>query len=260
MTDALRYEWVRLRTLRSTWWLTGLSLLASGLLGLTALGADDNLSVLDYAYGLVGGPLALFVLLMSVLLGMIGVFSLGHEYRYGTIQPSLGAIPRRSTLMAAKVLVVIAYVGIVGLVCQVLRYLVMLVILGSKLTDLGLFPPQLGRIWFGTVAYPIVFALSGMALAGLFRSVPTAIVVTIVMPVIAESIIRALLNIGNVSLLVDIGKLLPFTDGLQVMRYTGDADFDASSFASPWTGGLIFAAFMAILLALAWLLFEKRDA
>ena len=260
MSDALRYEWVRLRTLRSTWWLTILSVVASGALGLTALGGDKVFTDQDYAYNLVGGPLAIFVLLMSVLLGMIGVFSLGHEYRYTTIRPTLGAIPRRSTLMAAKVLVVVAYVGLVGILCQILRYLVMLLILGSKLTDLGLFPSQLGRIWFGTLVYPIVFALTGMALAGLFRSVPTAIVLTIVMPVIAENIIRGLLSIGSISILQDIGKLMPFTAGLQVMRYTGDSSFDASSFASPWIGALIFAVFMAVLLSLCWALFEKRDA
>ena len=260
MSDALRYEWVRLKTLRSTYWLTGLALLASGALGLTALGADDPFTAQDYAYGLVGGPVALFVLLMSVLLGMIGVFSLGHEYRYQTIRPTLGAIPRRSTLMSAKVLVVILYVGVVGLVCLVLRYVVTLIILGNKLTSFGLFPPELGRIWFGALAYPVVFALTGMALAGLFRSVPTAIVFTIVMPVLIENIIRGLLGIGNISILVNIGKLMPFTAGLQVMRYTGDSKFDSSSFASPWVGALIFAAFMAILLSLCWVLFEKRDA
>jgi ABC-2 type transport system permease protein len=259
MSDALRYEWVRIRTLRSTWWLTGLSILASLLLGLTAIGSKTYTG-LDYAYGLVGGPLAIFVLLMSVLLGMIGVFSLGHEYRYATIRPTLGAIPRRSVLMAAKVVVVIVYVGVVGIVCLLVRYLVMLIILGSKLTDLGLFPPQLGRIWLGAVVYPIVFALTGLALAGLFRSVPTAIVLTIVMPVIAENIIRGLLSIGDISALKDIGKLLPFTSGLQIMRYTGDSNFNASGFPSPWIGGLIFTVFMAILLALCWTLFEKRDA
>jgi ABC-2 type transport system permease protein len=99
-----------------------------------------------------------------------------------------------------------------------------------------------------------------MALAGLFRSVPTAIVLTIVMPVIAENIIRGLLSIGDISTLKDIGKLMPFTAGLQIMRYTGDTNFDASSFASPWVGALIFGVFMAILLALCWTLFEKRDA
>jgi ABC-2 type transport system permease protein len=261
MSDALRYEWVRLRTLRSTWWLTGLSILASGLLGLTALGSDNGFSALDYAYNLVGGPLALFVLLMSVLLGMIGVFSLGHEYRYQTIRPTLGAIPRRSTLMSAKVLVVVTYVAVIGLVCLLLRYAVMLLILGHKLTRFGLFPAQLGRIWIGALCYPVVFALTAMALAGLFKSVPTAIVVTIVMPVIVENIFRGLLNIGHISTLRDIGKLMPFTAGLQVMRYTGDKSFDAADqFASPWVGALIFSAFMAILLSLCWVLFEKRDA
>ncbi|MDX6204407.1 MAG: type transport system permease protein [Frankiales bacterium] len=261
MSDALRYEWVRLRTLRSTWWLTGLSILASTLLGLTALNVGDVLTTQEYAYELVGGPVAIFVLLMSVLLGMIGVFSLGHEYRYGTIRPTLGALPRRSVIMAAKVVVVVAYVAGVGLVCQLGRYLVMLLILGSKLTDKGLFPPELGRIWLGTLFYPVVFALTALALAGLFRSVPTAIVVTIVMPVIVEGIVRALLSIGDISTLKDIGKLLPFTAGLQVMRYTGGEDnFDASTFASPWYGALTFSVFMGVLLALCWTLFEKRDA
>ena len=260
MSDALRYEWVRLRTLRSTWWLTGLSIAASALLGLTALGSDTGFSAQDYAYNLVGGPLAIFVLLMSVLLGMIGVFSLGHEYRYATIRPTLGAIPRRSTLMSAKVLVVVLYVGVIGLVCLLLRYVVMLVILGGKLTDLGLLPAELGRIWLGALLYPLVFALTGLAVSGLFRSVPTAIVLTIVMPVIVENIIRGLLSIGNISILKDIGKLLPFTAGLQVMRYTGDTSFDASSFPSPWVGALIFVIFMGLLLSLCWWLFEKRDA
>jgi ABC-2 type transport system permease protein len=260
MSDALRYEWVRLRTLRSTWWLTGLAVLASGLLGLTALGAPKHFAVQDYADGLVGGPLAIFVLFMSILLGMIGVFSLGHEYRYATIRPTLGALPRRSLLMAAKVVVVVVYVGLIGVVCQIVRYLVMLLILGSKLTDLGLFPSSLGRIWFGTIAYPIVFALTALALAGLFRSVPTAIVVTIVMPVIVENIIRGLLGIGNISVLQHIGKLMPFTAGTQIMRFENDNQDLNRAFPSPWIGALIFSLFMVILLSLCWTLFEKRDA
>ncbi len=260
MSDALRYEWVRLRTLRSTWWLTGLSILASGLLGLTALGLHDNITVQDYADQLVGGPLAIFVLFMSILLGMIGVFSLGHEYRYQTMRPTLGALPRRSTLMTAKILVVVLYVGVIGVICQLVRYLVILLILGHKLTDLGIFPPSLDRIWFGTIAYPIVFALAGLALAGLFRSVPTAIVIIIVMPIIVENILRGLLGIGSISILQNIGKLLPFTAGTQIMRYqTDDAEFNAA-FPAPWSGGLIFGVFTLVILGLCWVLFERRDA
>ena len=263
MRDALTYESIRLRTLRSTWWLTGLAILVSGLLGLTALGIKSSqpFAAGDYADQLVGGPLALFVLFMSVLLGMIGVFSLGHEYRYSTIRPTLSALPRRSTLMTAKVIVVIAYVGLIGLACQIVRYLVMLLILGSRLSDLGLFPGSLGRIWAGAIGYPIVFALTGLALAGLSRSVPTALVIVIVMPIIAESLVRALLTIGDIRWLEDIAKLLPFTAGTQIMRYGRGDDVEFNKiFPTPWVGAVTFIVFMSILLGLAWTLFEKRDA
>jgi ABC-2 type transport system permease protein len=105
MRNALRYEWMRLRTLRSTWWLTGLSLLVAGLLGLPALGLKGSLTVRDYGDIMTGGGGGA-VFLVSILLSMIGVFAIGHEYRYGTIRPTLSALPRRSTVLAAKVLVV----------------------------------------------------------------------------------------------------------------------------------------------------------
>src|SRR4051794_40212610 len=103
MSDALRYEWVRLKTLRSTWWLTGLAVLATALLALTALGVHEGpLTVEDYG-NVITQPGLFF---SSIFLSLIGTFSMGHEYRYGTIRPTLSAVPRRSHLMAAKVAVV----------------------------------------------------------------------------------------------------------------------------------------------------------
>ncbi len=52
---------------------------------------------------------------MSMLLSMIGIFAIGHEYRYGTIRPTLSALPRRSNVLAAKVIVVTGYVFVVAL-------------------------------------------------------------------------------------------------------------------------------------------------
>ena len=39
-----------------------------------------------------------------LLMGLLGVFAFGHEYRYGTIRTALCVLPRRTTLAAAKVL------------------------------------------------------------------------------------------------------------------------------------------------------------
>lgn len=263
MKGALRYEWMRLRTLRSTWWLTGLSLLVAGLLGLPALGLKGSLTVLDYGDIVTGGGGGA-VFLVSILLSMIGVFAIGHEYRYGTIRPTLSALPRRSTVLAAKVLVVAGYVFVVALVGLVLKYAVAVAILGHRLTRLGLFPTPMARVWIGSIVYIVIFALVGFALAGLFRNIPAAIVTVILMPLLAENIIRGLLGLHAFHSIRGFAKALPFSSGAEIFRYRPVAsDNSGAGFQavpSPVDGLLVFLAFLAIALGLSWFLFEKRDA
>lgn len=261
MKDALRYEWMRLRTLRSTWWLTGLSLLIAGLLGLGALSLKGPLTVVDYGDILTGGGGAIF--LVAILLSIIGVFATGHEYRYGTIRPTLSALPRRSAVLAAKVLVITAYVGVVALACLVLRYVIALIILGHRLLDLGLFPTPMARVWFGSLIYTVIFALVGLALAGLFRNIPAAIVTVIVLPLVAENVIRGLLGLHVFHAIRGLAKALPFSSGAEIFRYQpvdtgGPVGF--TTVPSPVDGLLVFLGFLVIVLGLSWVLFEKRDA
>jgi ABC-2 type transport system permease protein len=268
MKGALRYEWMRLRTLRSTWWLTGLSLLIAGLLGLPAFGVKNNgnpqLSIQDYGDIVTGGGGGA-VLLVSILLSMIGIFAIGHEYRYGTIRPTLTALPRRSNVLAAKVLVVTFYVFVVALVCLILRYAVAVLILGHRLLDLGLFPSPMGRVWIGSVVYTVIVALVGLALAGLFRNIPAAIVTVILLPLLAENIIRGLLGLHVFHSIRGFAKALPFSSGAQIFRYqpvgtNGNTGAGFEAVPSPVDGLLVFLAFLAIVLGLSWFLFEKRDA
>jgi ABC-2 type transport system permease protein len=265
MKGALRYEWVRLRTLRSTWWLTGLSLLIAGLLGLLVPGGKGTLSVTDYGDMLTGGGGGA-IYLNSILLSMIGVFAIGHEYRYGTIRPTLCALPRRSTVLVAKVLVVTGYVFAVALIGLVLRYAIAVLTLGHRLLDLGLFPSPMARVWIGSIVYIVIFALVGFALAGLFRNVPAATVTVIVMPLLVENILRGLLGLHVFHSIRGFAKALPFSSGAQIFRYQpvnaantgGKAGFQAVP--NPVDGLLVFLAFLAIVIGLSWVLFEKRDA
>lgn len=261
MTDALRYEWVRLRTLRSTYWLTGIALLVGGLLALPALSLTSHPVLSQQDYGDIitgGGGGAIF--LVSIFLGLLGVFAIGHEYRYGTIRPTLCAIPRRSTLMAAKLLVVMAWTAVVAVLVQALRFFICWLILGSKWTAHP-FDGVNGRLWIGSLGYIVVFALIGLALAGLFRSMPGAIVTLIVMPLIAENLIHGLLTIHALRSIRGLGKVLPFSAGAQIMSYPSpDGNGLAGQLVGPWAGAFIFIGFLCILMALAWTLFERRDA
>jgi ABC-type transport system involved in multi-copper enzyme maturation permease subunit len=262
MRNALRYEWVRLTTLRSTWWLTGLALLIAGLLGLFALSLKGALTVTNYGDIVTGGGGG-GIFLDSILLSMIGIFAIGHEYRYGTIRPTLSALPRRSTVVAAKVLVVAGYVFVVALIGVVLRYVIALVILGHRLTDLGLFPSPLARVWIGSIVYIVIFALVGFALAGLFRNIPAAIVTVILLPLLVETILRGLLGLHVFHSIRGFAKALPFSAGAQIFSYpsadNGNSG-DSVRLPSPVDGLLVFLAFLAIVLGLSWFLFEKRDA
>lgn len=264
MRNALRYEWMRLRTLRSTWWLTGLSLLVAGLLGLPALGLKGSPTVQDYGDVVTGGGGGA-VFLVSILLSMIGIFAIGHEYRYGTIRPTLSALPRRSNVLAAKVVVVAVYVFVVALVGLLLRYAVAVAILGHRLTRLGLFPTPMARVWIGSLVYTVIFALVGFALSGLFRNIPAAIVTVILMPLLVENIVRGLLGLHVFHSIRGFAKALPFSSGMQIFRYqpvgtNGNSGAGFLAVPSPVDGLLVFLAFLAIVLGLSWFLFEKRDA
>jgi ABC-2 type transport system permease protein len=261
MTDALRYEWVRLRTLRSTWWLIGLAFAPAMLLELHALTLKGDVTVVDYGDILTAGGLGAF--LVAILLSMIGIFAIGHEYRYGTIRPTLTALPQRSTVMAAKVLVVLAVVLVVSLLIEIGQYLVALSILGHRLLDLGLFPGPMARVWIGLAIYNGIFALVGLALAGLFRNIPSAIVTVILFPLLIENLIRGLLTISALEPIRGLGKVLPFSAGEQIFSYQpvpSDAPSGFTEVPSPGIGLLVFLVFLILVLGLAWALFEKRDA
>jgi ABC-type transport system involved in multi-copper enzyme maturation permease subunit len=261
MKDALRYEVVRLRTLRSTWWLTAIALVIAGLLGLPALGVKGDATLTDYGDVVTGGGGGVF--LVSIMLSILAIFATGHEYRYGTIRPTLSALPRRSALMTAKVLVVAGYVLVIAALCEVLRYVVSLIILGHRLSHLGLFPGPMARVWIGSIVYTAVYALVGLALAALFRNIPAAIVTVIVMPLVAENVVRGLLSLHVFHGIRGLAKLMPFSSGSQVFSYGPVDNNGAAGFnelPGPWGGFFIFAAFLAIVLTISWVLFERRDA
>jgi hypothetical protein len=70
----------------------------------------------DVGAALIGGGAGLPVPFAAVFLAVVGILATGHEYRYGTIQPTLTTLPRRSTVLAAKVAVLAATAVVVAVV------------------------------------------------------------------------------------------------------------------------------------------------
>lgn len=275
MIDALRYEWVRLTTIRSTYWLIGLTLaLYLVLTMLVGISIDDSNvgSLVDGRQTLaamltVGASAGFAPLLMAYILGIIGVFSMGHEYRHGMIRATLTAVPNRFAVVGAK-LVSIAAVAAVAAVLTMLVGMFSAVVVGLDVPIASMFTAELV---LGVVVYTILFSWAGLAFAGLIRHQTAAVALLILFPTVIESIIRALLRLRQLlsdhpdqpDAIANLAKFLPFDAGGKMYTRASVADLVNVGGTEPFGpvgGGITMAGFVLLLLALMTYLFARRDA
>ncbi len=274
MIDALAYEWVRLRTVRSTWWLSALAVvLSAGIATAASFGLrtvkDFDQDGTEIAHVLQRGEVVTTLTagapdfptpFAALFMAVIGIFAFGHEYRHGTVRATLTALPRRDTVVLAKILVVAGWAAAIAAVTLVVNYLIARTVLGSRLSEAQLSSGTLARTSLAFIALIALWALIGLGLAGLFRNVPAAIVTILVVPLVAESILGALIiNLDGLKGLRPIVPYFPFRAGRQMVATTTVSDAEAY-LATPLAGGVTFAAAAAVVLAGAWLLFRTRDA
>lgn len=272
MIDALRYEYVRLRTIRSTYWLIGgalvfqlvfavliaISLARSDTFG----GGDEGFQVLSTIGGSTGAPL-----LMAYIVGLLGVFSTGHEYRHGMIRATLTAIPNRTHVFAAKALSTAVVAAAVALLCVVIA-LVCLAVFGLDLpTGRALVEQSVGLVLFTTM-----FALSGLAYAALLRNQTAAVAVLMLVPSLFEFIVQSIVVIIKTNSddpqkaggITEVLKFLPYDAGSQMfVQSSVDGFVQRALGAEPFGavgGGVVMALFVAALMGGAYALFVRRDA
>lgn len=272
MIDALRYEVTRLRTIRSTYWILGVALgfqVVLTLLIAVSLPDSGPLSGGDQTFAIlvtVGATLGFAPLFIAYVIGLLGVFSMGHEYRHGMIRATLTALPSRMHVMVAKILTTAVLSLVAALLC-------VLIALGSAAV-FGVGMPTgtgLRDIALGTVIYTTLFSLSGLAFATLTRNQTAAVALLLLVPSLVEGLVKAVVLAIKASSddptgqggLVEVLKFLPYDAGGQMytrvslndaFQVFGYKPFDAVG------GGITMAVFVIVLLVLATVSFQRRDA
>lgn len=246
MSDVLRSEWTKIRSVRSTIWL--LIGAAAAMLGFGALlaitTAGNSAVVLDpTVLSLAGTPFA------ALLMAVLGVLVISSEYRTGMIRTTLLAVPRRLRLLTGKMIVLTAVVLAVSLVACFASFFVGQAIFGAEGTTLA--GPGVPRAVVGAALYITAAALFGLGLGALFRHT-------------AGGVVAALLMI---ILLPQMAGLLPGAWGEQVYRFfttnAGQQILLTSAQPGqlgPWTGFAVYCAWIAVTLAAAAVLLRRRDA
>jgi hypothetical protein len=240
-------EWIKLRSLRSTWWT--LAVTVAGAAGIAvAVGANTEDATGDLTNNALAG-----ISLGLLLTGILGVLTATSEHSSGTIRSTLAAIPNRPLVLAAKA----AVFGTVALAAGEAAAFVAF-FAGRAALPAGLPGPALGQpgvlraVVLGGAGYCLI-GLLGLGLGTIVRHTPMAVG----------------LLVGGVYVVAQLGAalapvLMPYlpiaivANSLTVVR-PGMAVGDVG-FLSPWAGLGVLAAYAALALAAgAWLLAE-RDA
>jgi ABC-2 type transport system permease protein len=249
MIASLRYEWRRISSIRSTWILMAAAIaLSAGFAGIysAVLGADfsgdeSGGQPIELTMTLVqGATQSAANLIVVVVLTTIAAQAIGQDYRHGTIRVTLTEYPNRTRVFFSKIIIALAVIT----VAFILSMAIAAVILAAGGNTAPGSEDALGtllRAWI----YVLGFGLIVFSLTAITRILALGIVIPLVLAAVLEPLISALLS-SYVKWLPDA---LPFAAGTS---FSGGTDVLRS--------GLVFGGWTAALLAVAYIMFTRRDA
>jgi ABC-2 type transport system permease protein len=247
VTAQLRSELLKQRTTRTNvvllLWMVGLVVLVV-LLHVLSFGITD-LSRHDNQLKIAGLGTSVGALFASLL----GAMSITGEIRHGTIRPTLLATPRRTLVIAAKV-VASALAGIaVGLLAEALTAAVEAAGLGARGIHIELDSGEYAQLLAGGAAAGALFAAIGVGVGALVRNQVAAVVGLCVWLLFIEPI-----------LLGDIPSAGKFAPGASAGAIAGAIQTQiADTLVAPALGVLLLAAYAAIAGAAGAIATTRRD-
>ncbi|GAA1809859.1 ABC transporter permease subunit [Planosporangium flavigriseum] len=255
---ALRSEWTKIRSVRSTMWsLLAMAGISIGLMSLIAWATMHRWARFEprEQAALLKQPLEIIlvrpVFVCQLVVAVLGVMVISSEYTTGMIRSTLQAQPRRLTVLAAKIAVFAVLMLVVGELLSFAAFGVGKQIIAGhipvSLSDFGV-----TRSVIGAGLYLAVLGLFSLAFGAILRHTAGAI----------TTVLGLILIVSNLTgLLPDswghhIHAWMPTNAGQLILQPHQLPD----DLLSPWQGLGVFAGWTVLLLAVAAVLFKKRDA
>lgn len=255
---ALHAEWTKARTAGGTAWL-----LLAAIVATVAVGGVVATATRCPAVGCGQDPAkASFtgIDLGQAVVVILAVLAIGGEYGTGMVRVTLTAMPRRTSMLAAKAAVLTGLVVVASTVAVLGSALAgRLILPGRGFTPAHGYPlPSLAdgaylRAAAGSVLYLSLIGLLGLGIATAIRDSAVAIGVVLgllyLFPVIAATV-------SNPHWQRHLEQIAPMSAGLAVQATTGLRGMPIS----PWAGLAVLAAWAAGAMLAGGLLLRLRDA
>lgn len=244
----VRGEWIKLRSLRSSWWtlLGGLALMVvlSAVFGSSAggEGPGDDFPQDPISLSLAGYNIA------QLAIAVLGVLMVSGEYASGTVRGTFAAVPRRWPVIVAKAAVLAVVLWVTTTLASFAAFFVGQLAYGTgsaSITDDGAL-----RMVMGTGLYLTAIGLFAMALAWILRSTAAGIATVVALLLVIPGLTGLLPSSWG----PDVARWLPTEAGGAIMaRVT-----DPTSFAT-WSGYAVLIGWVVVAFVAAAAVLRRND-
>lgn len=255
---AVRAEWIKLTTLRSTWITSLLTILLTTGTGVALAVAYANAETPDPT---AWQSLPAGTMFGEIVVAVLGALVITGEYSSGQIRSSLAAVPRRTRLVLAKALVIGTWSFLLGAISILAAWAI-----ATPLMHAGTIPltdhRMLGFVWGTGLGYAGI-ALMSLGLGLLLRSTAGAITVVVTLLFVIQIPLQLAsmkwdwaVKAGEIIPSTSINAVIdPFSVQVQWAEHAGSAMWLTHAAAAA-----VFTAWALVPLLLAWAVFTRRDA
>jgi ABC-type transport system involved in multi-copper enzyme maturation permease subunit len=249
----VRSEWIKFRSLRSSWFTMFASIV--GMIGIGLLISyvtQQHWARMDPQERLGFDPTGRSlggVFLAQLAVGVLGVLFISGEYATGMIRATLSAVPRRLPVLWAKLAVYGAVTFITMIVSAFLAFLGGQALLGSHGTSLS--APHVTRAVVGVALYLTVVGLLAVGLGFIVRSTAGGIATLFGLLLVLPALAHALPSNWQSA----VSPYLPSNAGGAVFAVRPDPGT-----LSTWVGFAVFCGYAVAAIVVGAVLLMRRDA
>jgi ABC-2 type transport system permease protein len=273
----VRAEWIKLRTLRSTWWCLALIVALSVLFGLliSAFINRDGTTLPSVAQD---GDLVAVVTVgtsfTQLIAAVLGVLVISGEYGTGMIRSTFTAVPCRLPAVLAKLVVLAVSMFVTGLVAVVLTFAATVGILSGHGISAHLGDPAVWMPIVGAAVYLALVSVLAFSIGALVRNTAGGISAAIGLLLVLPILLAVAIGLTQATWLLNVNALLPSAAGAQLHTFAvpaGTATISGPGGRGPvqavadvvlngWGGLGVLVAWILVALIPAAVLVRRRDA
>lgn len=235
-------EWIKLRSLRSTWWTLAVTIAAAvGIAVVVGMKTKNpNGDLTNNALGGIAPGL--------LLTGVLGVLAMTSEYTSGMIRSTLAATPSRPLLLAAKAGVFGTVSLVVGEAASFSAFFAGRASLPRTIAGPALSQPGVLRAVVLAGAGYCLVGLIGVGLGAIIRHTPAAVAALVGGVYVAATVLVGLSRSAG-----SYGPVAIVADSLSITQRLPHA-------LSPWAGLGMLCLYAAVALGIGGWLLVRRDA